>query len=300
VGAEGSTAGLAEAKIEIDLRDVEKANDVLLDLGNERWTLLEDAIAMKAWILGIFGSETEARASWSDLWPRLGSASVIGELRTRELGASEWRDSYKKHFHAWQFGRLHWVPIWERQTYAVPVNDAVLWLDPGLAFGTGNHETTRLCVERLVERVALNQPIGTVIDAGCGSGILALSAAKLGFPCPLGFDNDPEAIRVSVENAAMNDLESSVHFHVGDLMTGFAAKQWDVVLANILANVLIESAEQLVRAVAPGGWLILSGILSAECHTVKHAFQKAAPKWPQQSRVMGEWSDLLLIRPSER
>ena len=112
--AEGSTAGLVEAKIEIDPHHVEGANDVLLELGNERWTLLEDAIATKAWILGIFENEGDARLSWADLCPRLDSASVIGELGIRELGASEWRDSYKKHFHAWQFGRLHWVPVWER------------------------------------------------------------------------------------------------------------------------------------------------------------------------------------------
>src|SRR4030095_8213160 len=105
----------------------------------------------------------------------------VGEPSHRTLGDVDWRDSYKEHFHAWRFGRLHWVPVWERDKHIVPPGDAVLWLDPGLAFGTGNHQTTRLCVERLVTLAEERGTGGVVIDAGCGSGILALSAALLGF-----------------------------------------------------------------------------------------------------------------------
>ena len=126
----------------------------------------------------------------------------------------------------WRFGRLHWVPIWEREAFRLPPGDAVLWLDPGLAFGTGNHETTRLCVERLVALAERREKAGEakagarVIDAGCGSGILALSAALLGFRDVRGFDNDPEAVRVSGENAALNGLADRVEFFVGDLVGG--------------------------------------------------------------------------------
>jgi ribosomal protein L11 methyltransferase len=172
-----------------------------------------------------------------------------------------------------------------------------------MAFGTGNHETTRLCVERLVELAAASARRGVeiapkrVIDAGCGSGILALSAALLGYRDVAGFDNDPEAVRVSEENAALNGLAGQVKFRLGDLVTGFAEGPGDVVFANILANVLIHYARELTAAVAPGGTLILSGILAVEVEQVKAAFAAVAPEWRQDSRTMGEWSDVLLVRP---
>jgi len=172
-----------------------------------------------------------------------------------------------------------------------------------LAFGTGNHETTRLCVERLVAYEAgraargLGKDRVKVIDAGCGSGILALSAAKLGFRQVVGFDHDAEAVRVSEENAVLNGLEGRVEFLVGDLVTGLAGRKADVLLANILANVLIEFAPQLVAAVAPGGVLILSGILAKENAEVRAAYTSVAPDWSVESREMGEWSDVKLTKP---
>lgn len=287
---------LAELKIEIVAKDAETVENSLLELENDRWSLLEDAIAHRAWIVGIFDDEAVARAAWAELEAQLGSTPV-GALSVRKLAEEEWRDSYKAHFHAWQFGRLHWVPVWERGAYRLPVGDAVLWLDPGLAFGTGNHETTRLCVERLVEHAAIEHGGGTVVDAGCGSGILALSAGKLGYEHVCGFDNDPEAVRVSEENALLNDLSAKVSFRVGDLVSGFVGVQADVVMANILANVLKQFAKELVDAVAPGGWLILSGILSEECGQVRSVFADVVPNWRQDSRALGEWSDVRLVRP---
>ena len=179
----------------------------------------------------------------------------------------------------------------------MPAGGQVLWLDPGMAFGTGNHETTRLCVERLVALAKAGGTSGRVVDAGCGSGILALSAALLGYRQVSGFDNDPEAVRVSEENAALNGLAGRVKFQIGDLVTGFGGGRADVVLANILANVLIQYARELTAAVAPGGTLILSGILAVEVGQVKAAFAAIAPEWRQESHVMGEWSDVLLVRP---
>jgi ribosomal protein L11 methyltransferase len=287
---------LFEIKLEIPAAAAENANDVLLELGNERWSVLEDVIAGRAWIVGIFPSAVEAEQRSDELLPLL-AVDPVSVPQLRELAESEWRDSYKAHFHAWQFGRLHWVPVWEQVAFQLPAGDAVLWLDPGLAFGTGNHETTRLCVERLVALASSVGTSGSVIDAGCGSGILALSAAKLGWRRVAGFDNDPEAIRVSEENAVLNDLQRGVKFTVGDLTSGFLSAPADVVLANILANVLIEYAAELTAAVAPGGALVLSGILAVECEQVRAAFSVIAPGWPQESRVMGEWSDVLLTRP---
>jgi ribosomal protein L11 methyltransferase len=167
-----------------------------------------------------------------------------------------------------------------------------------MAFGTGNHETTRLCCERLALFAAARGDLpARVIDAGCGSGILALSAAKLGFKPIAGFDNDPEAIQVSEENAGLNGLGGQVEFYVGDLVTGLAGRSAELVLANIQADVLMRYARELLGAVAPAGTLVLSGILSQELETVRAKFAAAAPGWSMDSRVMGEWSDLVLEAP---
>jgi ribosomal protein L11 methyltransferase len=291
------TSSLCEMKVEIDANDVTSVDDVLLEIGDERWTLLEDVIANRAWIVGIFTSEPVAQSAWTMLSPQLDLRRSPGDATIRLLPEQEWRDSYKAHFHAWQFGQLHWVPVWEQATYKLPAGDTVLWLDPGQAFGTGNHETTRLCVERLVEHAGGENPKGTVVDAGCGSGILALSAAKLGYANVTGFDNDPESVRVSIENASLNDLHAKVPFHVGDLMTGLAGIEADVVMANILANVLMQYAGELTRSVAPGGWLVLSGILERECAQVREAFRALVPDWRVDSRILGDWTDVLLVRP---
>ncbi|MEY4006412.1 MAG: hypothetical protein RLZZ221_2508, partial [Verrucomicrobiota bacterium] len=156
----------------------------------------------------------------------------------------------------------------------------------------------RLCVERLVVR-AREKGVGErVIDAGCGSGILALSAALLGYGDIEGFDNDAEAVRVSGENAELNGLNGRVRFAVGDLITGLAGRKAGVVLANIQADVLMRFGKELVGAVAPGGTLILSGILAHENEAVRAAFSSVASGWPVDFRVLGEWSDVRLLRPA--
>lgn len=286
--------GLTEIKAEIAAAAVEETDVLLQELGIEGWSLLEDAIAKRAWVVGIFTSETEARAQWEALKPQLG---LMEDPVIRALADQDWRDSYKAHFKAWQSGRLHWVPVWERATYALPAGDVALWLDPGLAFGTGNHETTRLCCERLVAFAASRGTKDRLIDAGCGSGILALSASLLGFRDIRGFDNDAEAVRVSQENAVLNGMEGAVRFFAGDLDSGLAGQKADLLMANIQADVLMRFAGRLVGAVAPGGVLVLSGILAIEVDKVRAAFEAAAPGWAIEGRTMGEWCDLALTRP---
>jgi ribosomal protein L11 methyltransferase len=283
---------LTEIKAEIPFGAADIIDDVLLELGLENWSLLEDAIERRAWVVGIFPDDETARERWTTLRAMLPSAP-LSEPAPRHLTDSEWRDSYKEHFHAWQFGRLHWVPVWERARFQPPAGEAVLWLDPGMAFGTGNHETTRLCVERLVP-LAPGRP--RVIDAGCGSGILALSAALLGGGEIAAFDTDPEAVRVSRENAALNGLAERVDFFVGDL-SSLGGREADVVLANIQSDILMRHARELTGAVAPGGTLILSGILAAERDGVQAVFAELTPGWTVDSRILGEWADLMLQRP---
>ncbi len=283
-----------ELKVEITPDRVPEWEERLAEREEQRFMVLEDKPSGRAWLTGYFAAEEEARAAWGELGGE-------GEPTVRELAEADWRDSYKAHFHAWQFGPLHWVPVWQRDEFQLPAGHRVLWLDPGMAFGTGNHETTRLCCERLA---ALAESPGAtvgsqrVLDAGCGSGILALSAALLGFGPIAGFDNDAEAVRVSQENAALNRLDGRVDFYVGDLVTGLAGRTAEVVLANIQADVLMRFVPGLLGAVAPGGWLVLSGILERELTQVREAFAVHAPGWRVESRVMGEWADLAWQRPA--
>jgi ribosomal protein L11 methyltransferase len=292
---------LWETRLEIPAAEAEAAELALLESGSESWFLVEDAVSRRAWIVGYFRSAAEARERRSALQSSLAFATS-GDPVPRRLPDSDWKKSYREHFRAWTFGRLHWVPVWERGTYRLPPGHSALWLDPGMAFGTGNHETTRLCIERLVEFEegllgGADASELRVVDAGCGSGILALSACLLGFRHVSGFDVDPEAVRVSEENASLNGLSGRVGFATADLQEGLADRCAGVVLANIQADVLVRHASALVSAVAPGGLLAMSGILASESDAVRNAFSGVAAGWTADSRALGEWSDLCLRRP---
>jgi ribosomal protein L11 methyltransferase len=287
-----------ELKTEVPLDALPALEELLAEREEQRLMVLEDKPSGRGWVTGYFESQAEATVAWQDLTGATDAPWTKAAPVVRELPDEDWKHSYKAHFKAWKFGRLNWVPVWERETFALPAGEEVLWLDPGMAFGTGNHETTRLCCERLALFAAAHGNSVRVIDAGCGSGILALSAAKLGFGQVAGFDNDPEAIRVSEENAVLNGLAGRIEFYVGDLVTGFAGgRTAGLVLANIQADVLMRFVKELCAAVEPGGQLVLSGILSQELEVVRAKFAARAVGWRVESRVLGEWADLALTRP---
>jgi len=286
-----------ELKVEVAVDAVPTLEELLAEREEQRLMVLEDKPSGQAWLTGYFDSQDQAVTVWNEFSRSLEDTWTKGQLALRELPDADWKNSYRAHFKASSFGTLHWVPVWERETFRAPAGQKVLWLDPGMAFGTGNHETTRLVAERLAGFAAERGTNGRVIDAGCGSGILALSAALLGFREVSGFDNDPEAIRVSQENAAMNGLTGRVDFFVGDLTTGWRHAPAELVLANIQADVLMRYRRELIQAVAPRGQLVLSGILVRELDAVRDAFADAAPGWRAESRSLGEWSDLTFHCP---
>lgn len=288
---------MIEVTLSLPVARLDEIDEHLLEVGDARWMVVQDVISPSAKLVGVFAARDEADAAWVHLRDSSAILQEAAAPQFRVLADEDWKNSYKAHFKPWNVGRLHWVPIWERSSYVVPEGDVVIWLDPGMAFGTGNHETTRLCCERLVALATSSHLEGSVLDAGCGSGILALSAFRLGFQKVEGFDNDPLAVEISQENAAVNDLAGRVNFFVGDLVSGLIDRTARVVLANIQADVLIRFAANLVRAVEPGGALVLSGILAREIGQVRAAFAEAAPGWSTDSKVLGEWSDLLLMRP---
>lgn len=261
------------------------------------WMILhprpEDSVALS----GFFSDPDSARQGWAEL--RETFAKLPADPTLNLLQDVEWKDSYKFHLRPWQSGRLRWIPEWERGQHLIAAEEAVVYLDSGLAFGTGSHETTRLCATALVDYEMAHpdsHASALVVDAGCGSGILALSAAALGYVNVFGFDNDPEAIRVSCENGVFNEM-SGIRWATDDLAGGLPQASADLLLANIQSDVLIKHHSLLIDALRPGAWLSLSGILAHEAEAVetcfRQGFQKRGSAIAGEISYSGEWAGVL-------
>lgn len=263
------------------------------------WGLLQKERHDPYEVFGIFpDSDTayEALAELRAAFPEL-PENITGKI----IADSDWQNAYKDFLKPWNDRLLHWIPLWERETYSAPAGAACVYLDSGMAFGTGAHETTRLCARRLIDyHEAPVRSLATcrLIDAGCGSGILALSAAALGFKDVSAFDIDPEAIAVCQKNADENPHLRAPQFTIADLEKGLHGERADLVLANIQTDILIPFRFQLVQSVTSSGILVLSGILNHEAESVRThyetEFARLHPETTVQidSRQDGEWSDL--------
>ena len=210
---------------------------------------------------------------------------------TGTIPDEDWKLSYRKHFKTEVISpRLVVRPPWEAVTPAP--GQKVLTLDPGIAFGTGQHPTTRACLDA-IDALAAEDAGRTFLDVGCGSGILSIAAALEGFRDVRGFDNDPDAVRNANENAAANGLGAL--FFEGDLSAPDVAAPADVVAANVLAPVLVRFAREVGALVNPGGRLILSGILDEQYDEVRAAY--VAQGFAEVSnRLIGEWRSGLFSR----
>jgi len=210
----------------------------------------------------------------------------IGELRTRLVDEADWADAWKAHFPVLRVGR-HLVirPTWRRHRAAA--GDIVLALDPGMAFGTGFHPTTRLCLAAL-EVAAVHGGLdgARVLDVGCGSGILSIAAARLGARHVSGLDIDPIAIEATRANARRNRLGRRIVARVGSLPSG--EPPFDLVVANLIASVLVALAGRLRDEVRPGGLLVASGIFEDREAEVAAAFAGTGLEVVERS-VEGDW-----------
>jgi ribosomal protein L11 methyltransferase len=206
----------------------------------------------------------------------------------RRVRAEDWAENWKQHFGILRIGsRLVIRPSWE--DFTPGPRDAVLTLDPGMAFGTGSHATTRLCLEALAGLYENPPGPRLVLDVGTGSGILAVAAAVLGAQKVLGCDIDETACQVALDNARQNGVEERVAVTLDPLES--LEGLFEVVLANILAEENARLAPELVQRLAPDGVLILSGILREKEQLVIDAFADRGLKGPDISR-QEEWSCL--------
>jgi ribosomal protein L11 methyltransferase len=178
----------------------------------------------------------------------------------------EWERAWMEYYKPMKFADRLWVCPTDQEQHEP--GTVCLTLDPGLAFGTGTHPTTALCLEWLASHDLTHK---TVIDYGCGSGILAVASVLLDAEIAYGVDIDPQAITATESNAAKNQVESKIHCYLPEQFTPFQA---DIVLANILAKPLIEMSEHICALVKTGGQLVLSGILFEQAEDVINTYQK--------------------------
>lgn len=196
-------------------------------------------------------------------------------LSVRAIEDKPWEREWLRDFHAMRFGRRLWIcPTHEKVTEQEAI---VVSLDPGLAFGTGTHPTTAMCLEWLDGQFRG----GTVIDYGCGSGILGIAAAKLGAARVDAFDIDPQALIATRDNAELNSVGNGLHTHVH---ARSLPQDCDVLLANILSGPLVELAPALASRVKPGGRLVLAGLLATQADEVIAAYAPAFRLHPAASR----------------
>ena len=217
------------------------------------------------------------------------AAARGGEIA--ELADQDWSEGWKAGLGPMAIGRVFVRPSWIAA--AAPPGMVEVVLDPGMAFGTGSHPTTSLCLEALSARLEGRGAL-RVLDVGTGSGLLAIAARRLGAAAVVASDNDPVALRVAAENAAANGVELELR---GDDVAELPGP-FDLILANILANTLVELAPAIAGQLAPGGVVLLSGILGPQAAEVEAAYRAAglAPAGGGH-RAEGEWALLAMERP---
>ncbi|WP_416306916.1 50S ribosomal protein L11 methyltransferase [Neptunicella sp. SCSIO 80796] len=233
----------------------------------------------ETWVMGLF----DAKQDMLRVIANLSRAKILGEDFSYQLNPLEdkdWEREWMENFHPMQFGKKLWIcPSWRD----VPDPDAVnVMLDPGLAFGTGTHETTALCLQWL-DSVDLTDK--TVIDFGCGSGILGIAALKLGAKRVIGIDIDPQALLASQDNANRNNVGDRIELYLPDDAPDI---QGDIVLANILAATLRELKSIISANCKTGGYLVMSGILDTQAQDINHLYSNNYQMQP--NAILGEWA----------
>ena len=200
---------------------------------------------------------------------RLGALGIEHKTELISLCEEDWADSWKQYYKPIKIGeKLVVVPMWEK--YDANENEIIVKMDPGMAFGTGTHETTRLCATLLEKYVT---PSTLMLDVGTGSGILAICASKLGAKKCYAYDIDPVAVRVARENVNDNDVDN-IECEVSDLLKGVKEQKYDVIAANIVADIIIRMLPDISKYMHEQTTLVISGIIDERCEDVYKSIEE--------------------------
>ncbi len=225
---------------------------------------------------------------------RLGSSGVEFEVTLSGMKEEDWANSWKKYFKPIRISqKLVVVPSWE--TYESQPNDVILEMDPGMAFGTGTHETTRLCATLIEDYLKTGDK---VLDVGTGSGILAIAASKLGASAVNAYDIDPVAVRVAQENCEANKC-SNIHCGISDLLAGVKKLEdgYDFVCANIVADIIVRMSGDIGNYMRDGGLLAVSGIIDTQAERVKTSLE-AGGLTHLETYAENDWNAMLFTKNS--
>jgi ribosomal protein L11 methyltransferase len=272
----------------------------IFEISPSPWVIVENSLSKDSTLIGFFQNAKIWEEAKTDLMLNIPNIQLDCCVHL-EIKNEDWKDSYKAHFQPWKYKEFHLIPSWMKKDYALPTDHLSLLLDPGMAFGTGNHETTRMCLEFLIDAPTPNssQYKGSLLDLGCGSGILSLAASLLNYGPVIGLDNDEDSVRISRENAAINQLADKVTFKVADLCKLDAEiGKFDCIVANIQADVLISNAQIILSLANFQSTIILAGILANEIEDVVEIFNDHLPEnsFELTIKEMGEWASVKFIR----
>lgn len=273
-----------------DYSDVERDLDgVYGDLIDEELLARDRTVASVSVFIAAEKSPAESEGFIRQRFADLGVPATVECVGVNE---EDWADSWKQYYKPIKTGkRLVIVPVWE--TYEAEEGEIIVLMDPGMAFGTGTHETTRLCAG-LVEKYTTDGC--SVLDVGCGSGILAIAAAKLGAGKCFACDIDPVAVRVARENTELNSTPN-VRCEVSDLLRQAerVSGGYQVVVANIVADIIIRLAPDVGEYLAEGGVFIVSGIIEERAHEVLDALDAAGYR-VEEERYENGWYAAAVVR----
>lgn len=214
----------------------------------------------------------------------------LGQVTITEVYEKDWAESWKKYYKPTKIGeRIIIKPTWEK--YQKEDEELIIELDPGMAFGTGTHETTIMCIETLEKYVKEGH---VVYDIGTGSGILSIASAKLGAKHVIGVDLDELSVKVSKENVKLNGVDHIVEIKAGNLLDAVEGKA-DIIVSNIIAEVIVELIEFLHNHIKESGIFIASGIITEKIDMVTQALENNDYQIIE-IKIMGDWATIVATR----